>query len=74
MEGNAKIIKFIARDENIHLAFTQQLIRALPKSDLTSLRLQSVMEESRAQIFRDVAQQEKGLGEVSLQGWIDAWS
>jgi ribonucleoside-diphosphate reductase beta chain len=25
MEGNAKIIKFIARDENVHLASTQQL-------------------------------------------------
>ena len=23
MEGNAKIIKFIARDENVHLASTQ---------------------------------------------------
>ena len=29
MEGNAKIIKFIARDENLHLAFTQKLIRHL---------------------------------------------
>ena len=25
MEGNAKIIKFIARDENVHLASTQTL-------------------------------------------------
>ena len=29
MEGNAKIIKFICRDENLHLAGTQQLLKAL---------------------------------------------
>lgn len=33
MEGNAKIIKFICRDENLHLGATQFLIRALPKED-----------------------------------------
>ena len=33
MEGNAKIIKFIARDENIHMASTQQMIKLLPKED-----------------------------------------
>jgi len=27
MEGNAKIIKLIARDENLHLALTQKLIK-----------------------------------------------
>lgn len=31
MEGNAKIIKLIARDENLHLAFTQQAIKVLAK-------------------------------------------
>ncbi len=30
MEGNAKIIKLIARDENVHLASTQQLLKILP--------------------------------------------
>ena len=33
MEGNAKIIKLIARDENLHLAGTQQLLKALVKED-----------------------------------------
>lgn len=33
MEGNAKIIKLIARDENIHLGFSQQMIKILPKDD-----------------------------------------
>jgi ribonucleoside-diphosphate reductase beta chain len=33
MEGNAKIIKFIARDENLHLASTQQILKLLPQDD-----------------------------------------
>ncbi len=32
MEGNAKVIKFIARDENEHLAITQKMIRDLRKN------------------------------------------
>ena len=30
MEGNAKIIKLIARDENVRLASTQQMLKLLP--------------------------------------------
>ena len=33
MEGNAKIIKLIARDENVHLASTQQMLKILPQDD-----------------------------------------
>lgn len=33
MEGNAKIIKLIAKDENLHLAATQNMIKILPKED-----------------------------------------
>ena len=33
MEGNAKIIKLICRDENVHLGFTQQLLKALVQED-----------------------------------------
>ena len=33
MEGNAKVIKLICRDENLHLGFTQSLIKLLPKED-----------------------------------------
>jgi ribonucleoside-diphosphate reductase beta chain len=59
MEGNAKIIKFIARDENIHLAFTQQLIRALPKSDPDFVKISEECKEEVEQIFREVSNQEK---------------
>src|SRR5210317_1269619 len=33
MEGNAKIIKLIARDENLHLGSTQLMLRTLKKDD-----------------------------------------
>ena len=33
MEGNAKIIKLIARDENVHLGSTQQILKLLPQDD-----------------------------------------
>jgi len=59
MEGNAKIIKFIARDENVHLAFTQQLIKILPQDDPDFV---SIREETRQQVtdmFATVVEQEK---------------
>ena len=40
MEGNAKIIKLICRDENLHLASTQYLLKILPKTTQIILRLQ----------------------------------
>lgn len=67
MEGNAKIIKLIARDENIHLAFTQQLIRALPKSDPDFYRVAVDCAEEVEQIFIDVAQQEKDWAKYLFQ-------
>ena len=37
MEGNAKIIKLIARDENVHLASTQQMLKIPTKKIKTLL-------------------------------------
>ena len=59
MEGNAKIIKFIARDENVHLASTQQLIKLLPKEDKEFAKIAIDKEEEVKQIFREVINQEK---------------
>jgi ribonucleoside-diphosphate reductase beta chain len=59
MEGNAKIIKLIARDENVHLASTQTLISILPDDDPDFVMIR---EETRAEcieIFESAAQQEK---------------
>ena len=59
MEGNAKIIKLIARDENVHLASTQQLLKILPKEDEDFAK---ICEETRAEcidMFYSVVEQEK---------------
>lgn len=59
MEGNAKIIKLICRDENVHLAFTQQVIKLLPKDDpdFAAIRTKCVPEVLK--LIDDVVQQEK---------------
>lgn len=59
MEGNAKIIKFIARDENVHLASTQQLIKILPKEDPDFAKIAEETREECISIFEDVVSQEK---------------
>lgn len=59
MEGNAKIIKFIARDENLHLAATQFIINELPKDDPD---FKVIREECMAevhQMFVEAIEQEK---------------
>ena len=59
MEGNAKIIKFIARDENIHLAATQQLIKLLPKEDKDFEKIRKSCADEVQKIFDAVVTQEK---------------
>lgn len=59
MEGNAKIIKFIARDENLHLAFTQQAIKILPKEDPDFAKIAEETKPECISIFEDVIRQEK---------------
>ena len=63
MEGNAKIIKFIARDENTHLASTQQIIKLLPQDDKDFKKLSVECKDEVLQIFEDVIQQEKDWAE-----------
>ena len=59
MEGNAKIIKLIARDENLHLASTQSLIKILPKDDKDYIKIVKETEEECIQMFVDAVEQEK---------------
>ena len=59
MEGNAKIIKLIARDENLHLAFTQSLLKILPKDDPDYIKISKETEEECIQMFVDAVEQEK---------------
>jgi ribonucleoside-diphosphate reductase beta chain len=59
MEGNAKIIKLIARDENLHLASTQMLLKLLKKDDLDFAKIAVETEEECIQMFVDAVDQEK---------------
>lgn len=59
MEGNAKIIKLIARDENLHLAATQQLIKLLPKDDPDFAKIAEQERSYIVNMFKSVIDQEK---------------
>lgn len=59
MEGNAKIIKFIARDENVHLASTQQLMKLLPTDDPDFVKIRTECETEVIQMYIDAVEQEK---------------
>jgi len=63
MEGNAKIIKFIARDENVHLGSTQQLLKLLPKDDPDYAKIAEECKEECVQMFVDAVDQEKAWAE-----------
>ena len=84
MEGNAKIIKFIARDENLHLAGTQQLLKALPKEDEDFAAIAEETRDECCKLFVDAVEQEKawasylfrdgsmvGLSEILLGQYIE---
>lgn len=59
MEGNAKIIKLIARDENLHLASTQMMLKLLRKEDPDFEKIAKETEEACIQMFVDAVDQEK---------------
>ena len=64
MEGNAKIIKFIARDENVHLASTQYMLtKVLTKEDKVFARIAEECHDEIVQMFVDAVEQEKAWAE-----------
>ncbi|MDV5169434.1 class Ia ribonucleoside-diphosphate reductase subunit beta [Photobacterium rosenbergii] len=61
MEGNAKIIKLIARDEALHLTGTQHILNLL-RTGQDDPEMAEIAEECKEEcfaIFRDAAEQEK---------------
>lgn len=61
MEGNAKVIKLIARDEALHLTSTQHILQIMAKGK-DDPEMGSIAEECKEEtikIFADAAQQEK---------------
>ena len=84
MEGNAKIIKLIARDENVHLGSTQTLLKLLPQDDPDYALIKVETKLECEKIFLAAAAQEKswarylfkdgsmiGLNEVLLNQYVD---
>lgn len=63
MEGNAKIIKLICRDENVHLGSTQTLLKLMPKDDPDFARIQEETQDEMIQLFVDAVDQEKAWAE-----------
>lgn len=61
MEGNAKIIGLISRDEALHMSGTQNMLKILASGD-DDLDFKSISEECREEvidIYREAAEQEK---------------
>lgn len=85
MEGNAKIIRFIARDENLHLAGTQNLIRNILKFDDNDfIKIAEETEQQCIDMYLSAIRQEKewakylfkdgsliGLNEALLNEYVD---
>jgi ribonucleoside-diphosphate reductase beta chain len=67
MEGNAKIIKFIARDENVHLASTQQLIKLLPQEDSDFAEIAKECEAQSIAMYLLAVEQEKAWADYLFQ-------
>lgn len=63
MEGNAKIIKLICRDENVHLGSTQMLLKLLPQDDPDFAEIKIETADQCAQMFHDAVNQEKAWAE-----------
>jgi len=61
MEGNAKIIKLIARDEALHLTGTQHMINLMKdgKDDPDMKKIAKECKSEVIQMFKDAAKQEK---------------
>lgn len=59
MEGNAKIIKLICRDENVHLGSTQTLLKLMPKDDPDFAKIAEECKDEMVQLFVDAVDQEK---------------
>lgn len=84
VEGSAKSVKLIARDENIHLSLTQHIIKNLIKDDPEYIKVIERNKEKAINLFLSAAKQEKdwakflfkngpvlGLNEEILCDYID---
>ena len=70
MEGNAKIIKLIARDEALHLTGTQHMLSLMAsgRDDPEMVHVAKACHQQAKQIFLSAVEQEKLWGEYLFQG------
>jgi ribonucleoside-diphosphate reductase beta chain len=59
MEGNAKLIKLICRDENLHLAISTSILKNLVKEDHQFMRIQAEQRDTVTAMFEAAVAQEK---------------
>ncbi|MGB2427431.1 MAG: class Ia ribonucleoside-diphosphate reductase subunit beta [Alteromonas sp.] len=69
MEGNSKIIRLIARDENLHLTSTQHILNlwAKGKDDPEMAEIAAELEDEARAIFMKAVEQEKEWAEYLFQ-------
>jgi len=67
MEGNAKIIKLIARDENVHLASSQHLLKMLPTDDKDFIKIKKETEQEVIGMFKSAVEQEEAWAKYLFQ-------
>jgi ribonucleoside-diphosphate reductase beta chain len=84
VEGSAKVVRFIARDEAQHLALVQHVLKLLPKDDPEFAEIAERLKPRAIAIFKEAADQEKqwikylfkdgtvlGLSEKILTDYVD---
>ena len=84
VDGSAKTVRFIARDENMHLALVTHVLRILPKDDPDFIQIAGDLRQASIDIFLEAAEQERewvkyifqygsvlGLNENILNDYID---
>lgn len=59
MVGNSSIIRLIARDESLHLASTQTLLKILPQDDPDYAKIAVETKDQSIKLFTDAVEQEK---------------
>jgi ribonucleoside-diphosphate reductase beta chain len=68
MEGNAKIIKLIARDENTHLSASIHIIKSLIKEDSDYVKIKKHTTDEVMNMFMNAIEQERDWCDYLFQG------
>ena len=75
MEGSAKIISLIARDESQHLQISQRIINNYREYEKDKEMLEVIKEEEQniIDMYSAAVEQEKKMGNLSFQRWFYDW-